>query len=120
MFPELFKIPGTDFSFNTYGFLLAVAFLAGLLLMARLAARDGLDKQKVFDLGLWVLAASLIGAKALMVIAEWDVYRDNPREIFTLDFIRSGGVFYGGFIGAVIASVIVMRFYKLPWWRTAD
>lgn len=121
MFPELFKIPGTDFSFNTYGFLLAVAFLAGLLLMTRLAARDGLDKQKVFDLGLWVLAASLIGSKALMVIAEWDtVYRDNPREIFTLDFIRSGGVFYGGFIGAVIASVIVMRLYKLPWWRTAD
>jgi phosphatidylglycerol:prolipoprotein diacylglycerol transferase len=121
MFPELFKIPYTNFSFNTYGFLLAVAFVAGLLLMARLAARDGLDKQKVYDLGLWVLAASLIGSKALMVMAEWDVYyRDNPRQIFTLDFFRSGGVYYGGFIGAVIASVIVMRYYKLPWWRTAD
>ena len=121
MFPKLFKIPYTNFSFNTYGFLLAVAFVAGLLLMARLAARDGMDRQKVYDLGLWVLAASLIGSKALMVIAEWDVYyRDNPRQIFTLDFFRSGGVYYGGFIGAVIASVIVMRYYKLPWWRTAD
>jgi len=121
MFPELFKIPYTNFSFNTYGFLLAVAFVAGLLLMARLAARDGLDRQKVYDLGLWVLAASLIGSKALMVIAEWDLYyRDNPRQIFTLDFFRSGGVYYGGFIGAVIASVIVMRYYKLPWWRTSD
>jgi phosphatidylglycerol---prolipoprotein diacylglyceryl transferase len=121
MFPELFKIPYTNFSFNTYGFLLAVAFVAGLLLMARLASRDGLERQKVYDLGLWVLAASLIGSKALMVIAEWDVYyRDNPRQIFTLDFFRSGGVYYGGFIGAVIASVIVMRYYKLPWWRTAD
>jgi phosphatidylglycerol---prolipoprotein diacylglyceryl transferase len=121
MFPELFKIPYTNFSINTYGFLLAVAFLAGLLLMARLAARDGLGRQKVIDLGLWVLAASLIGSKALMVIAEWDVtYRDNPRQIFTLDFLRSGGVYYGGFIGAVIASVIVMRIYKLPWWRTSD
>jgi len=121
MFPELFKIPYTEFSINTYGFLLAVAFLAGLLLMARLAARDGLDRQKVIDLGLWVLAASLIGSKALMVISEWDVrYRDNPRLIFTLDFLRSGGVYYGGFIAAVIASVIVMRYYKLPWWRTAD
>ncbi len=121
MFPELFKIPYTNFTFNTYGFLLALAFVAGLFVMARLAARDGLDKQKVYDLGLWVLAASLIGSKALMVIAEWDsYYRDNPRQIFTLDFFRSGGVFYGGFIGAVIASVIVMRIYKLPWWRTAD
>jgi len=121
MFPELFKIPYTNFTFNTYGFLLALAFVTGLFVMARLAARDGLDKQKVYDLGLWVLAASLIGSKALMVIAEWDsYYRDNPSQIFTLDFFRSGGVFYGGFIGAVIASVIVMRIYKLPWWRTAD
>jgi phosphatidylglycerol---prolipoprotein diacylglyceryl transferase len=121
MFPELFKIPYTSFSINTYGFLLAVAFLLGLLLMARLAARDGLGKQRVIDLGLWVLAASLIGSKALMVIAEWDsTYRDNPSQIFTLDFLRSGGVYYGGFIAAVIASVIAMRYYKLPWWRTAD
>src|SRR5262245_66437218 len=119
MFPELFKIPYTEFIINTYGFLLAVAFLAGLLLMARLAARDGLSRQKVIDLGLWVLAASLIGSKALMVIAEWDVtYRDNPSQIFTLDFLRSGGVYYGGFIAAVIASVIVMRYYKVPWWGT--
>ena len=121
MFPELFKIPYTSFSFNTYGVLLAMAFVTGLLLMARLAARDGLDRQKVIDLGLWVLAASLIGSKALMVITEWDsYYRDNPSQILSLDFLRSGGVYYGGFIGAVIASLIVMRYYKLPWWRTAD
>jgi phosphatidylglycerol---prolipoprotein diacylglyceryl transferase len=121
MFPELFKIPYLNFTFNTYGFLLALAFIIGLYVMARLAASDGLDKQKVYDLGLWVLAASLIGSKALMVITEWDVYyRDNPRQIFTLDFFRSGGVFYGGFIAAVIASMIVVRIYKLPWWRTAD
>lgn len=121
MFPELFKIPYLNFSFNTYGFLLALAFIIGLYVMARLAGRDGLDKQKVYDLGLWVLAASLIGSKLLMVATEWDTYyRDNPGQIFTLDFFRSGGVFYGGFIGAVIASIVAMRIYKLPWWRTAD
>lgn len=121
MFPELFRIPYTNFIFNTYGFLLALAFVVGLFVMAKLAERDGLDKQKVYDLGLWVLAASLIGSKLLMVVTEWNAYyRDNPRQIFTLDFFRSGGVFYGGFLGALIASVVVMRIYKLPWWRTAD
>jgi phosphatidylglycerol:prolipoprotein diacylglycerol transferase len=56
-----------------------------------------------------------------MVITEWDVYyRDHPGQIFSLDFFRSGGVFYGGFIAAVLASLIAMRVYKLPWWRTAD
>ncbi|MBK8316716.1 MAG: prolipoprotein diacylglyceryl transferase [Acidobacteria bacterium] len=121
MFPELFKIPYINFTFNTYGFLLALAFITGLYVMGRLAASDGQDKQKVYDLGLWVLAASLIGSKLLMIVTEWDsFYRDNPRQIFSLDFFRSGGVFYGGFLGAVIASVIVMKIYKLPWWRTAD
>lgn len=120
MFPELFKIPYLNFTLNTYGLLLAFSFIAGLYVMARLAERDGLDRNRVYDLGLWVLAASLIGSKLLMVVTEWDYYRDRPGQILTLDFFRSGGVFYGGFIAAVIASVIVMKRYKLPWWRTAD
>lgn len=120
MFPELFKIPYLNFTLNTYGLLLAFSFIAGLYVMARLAERDGLDRNRVYDLGLWVLAASLIGSKLLMVATEWDYYRERPGQILTLDFFRSGGVFYGGFIAAVIASVIVMRKYRLPWWRTAD
>lgn len=121
MFPDLFTIPGINFTLNTYGVLLAVAFLLGLYIMGRLAERDGLDKNRVYDLGLWVLAASLVGSKLLMVITEWDeVYSKDWKQIFSLDFLRSGGVFYGGFIGAVVASVIVMRIYGLPWWRTAD
>lgn len=121
MFPELFKIPYLNFTIYTYGLLVALSFIVGLWVMARLAARDGLDKQKVYDLGLWVLVASLVGSKLLMVITEWDDrYRGNLGAIFTLDFLRSNGVFYGGFLGAVMASVIVMRIYKMPWWRTAD
>ncbi|MFZ4795006.1 MAG: prolipoprotein diacylglyceryl transferase [Blastocatellia bacterium] len=121
MFPELFKIPGTAFTINTYGFLQALSFIVALILMARLAERDGLNKQRAYDLGLWVLAASLIGSKLLLVITEWNLYyRDNPRQIFSLDFFRSGGVFYGGFLGAVLASVVATRIYKLPWWRVAD
>jgi phosphatidylglycerol:prolipoprotein diacylglycerol transferase len=121
MFPELFKIPFVNFQLNTYGFLLALAFIVGLLVMAWLAKRDGLNVDRMYDLGLWVLLAGLIGSKVLMIITEWNVvYRDNPGQIFSLDFFRSGGVFYGGFIGALLASVIVMRVYKLDWWRTAD
>jgi phosphatidylglycerol:prolipoprotein diacylglycerol transferase len=120
MFPELFTIPFLNFTLNTYGLLLASSFIAGLYLMARLAARDGLNRNRVYDLGLWVLAASLIGSKLLLVITEWNYYRQNPSQIFTLDFFRSGGVFYGGFIAAVIVSIIVMKVYQLPWWKTAD
>ncbi|MGH9846953.1 MAG: prolipoprotein diacylglyceryl transferase [Blastocatellia bacterium] len=121
MFPELFKLPYTNFTFNTYGLLLAISFIVGLFVMAKLAEHDGLDRQKVYDLGLWVLAASLVGSKLLLVVTEWDSNAgDNWRRLFSFDFLLSAGVFYGGFIAAVIASVIVMRRYKLPWWRTAD
>ena len=121
MFPDLFKIPYLNFTLNSYGLLLAIAFITGLFVMSQLAKRDGLPQERVYDLGLWVLASSLIGSKLLMVITEWDVYyRDHPGQILSLDFFRSGGVFYGGFIAAVLASIIAMRVYKLPWWRTAD
>jgi phosphatidylglycerol---prolipoprotein diacylglyceryl transferase len=121
MFPDLFKLPFTNFTLNSYGLLLAIAFITGLFVMSRLAKRDGLPQERVYDLGLWVLASSLIGSKLLMIITEWNVYyRDHPGQIFSLDFFRSGGVFYGGFVGALIASVVAMRIYKLPWWRTAD
>ncbi|MGH9838212.1 MAG: prolipoprotein diacylglyceryl transferase [Blastocatellia bacterium] len=120
MFPELFKIPWLNLPINTYGLLLAVAFIVGLQFAARMAERDGLDRRRVYDLGLWIMVAALIGAKLLLIVNEWDGFSRNPRQFFTFALLRSGGVFYGGFIGAVIVTVIVARRHKLSLWRTAD
>jgi phosphatidylglycerol:prolipoprotein diacylglycerol transferase len=117
MYPELFRIG--NFPINTYGVLLALAFLCGILIAAKLAARDGLPRERVYDLGLWILLAAIVGSKVLMIFTEPD-YRENPLHIFSPDFLRSGGVFYGGFIGAVLAGYFLIRRYKLPWWKTAD
>ena len=117
MFPELFRIHG--FPINTYGVFLALAFLCAILIAVKLAARDGLPKEKVYDLSLWMLLASLIGSKVLMLFTEPE-YRDHPLQLISLDFLRSGGVFYGGLIGAVLTGYFLMRHYKLPWWKTAD
>jgi phosphatidylglycerol:prolipoprotein diacylglycerol transferase len=117
MFPEILRIG--NFPVNTYGVLLALAFLAALLIAARLAARDGLARERVYDLGLWMLLAAIVGSKVLMLFTE-PGYRENPLRLFSLDFLRSGGVFYGGFIGAVLVGYFLMRRYRLPWWKTAD
>jgi phosphatidylglycerol---prolipoprotein diacylglyceryl transferase len=117
MFPELFRIG--NFPINTYGVLLALAFLSALLIAAKLAARDGLPRERVYDLGLWMLLAAIVGSKALMLFTE-PGYRENPWRLFSLDFLRSGGVFYGGFIGAAAVGYFLIRRYKLPWWKTAD
>ncbi len=117
MFPELFRIG--NFPVNTYGVLLALAFLSALLIAARLAARDRLPRDRVYDLGLWMLMAAIVGSKVLMLLTE-PGYRENPWSLFSLDFLRSGGVFYGGFIGAVAVGYFLIRRYRLPWWKTAD
>lgn len=112
MFPELFKIG--DFPINTYGVLLAVGMLLALFVASKLAVRDGLPRERIYDLGLWTLIGGLLGSKVLMLLVE-----DNV-QIFSLDFLRSGGVYYGGFIGGFLALVLLLRFYKLPFWKVAD
>jgi len=117
MYPELFHIG--SFPINTYGVFLALAFLCAILITVKLAARDGLRREKIYDLCLWMLLSSLIGSKILMLFTEPE-YRDHPLELLSLDFLRSGGVFYGGLIGAILTGYFLMRRYKLPWWKTAD
>jgi len=41
-------------------------------------------------------------------------------QIFSFDFLRSGGVFYGGFIGGFLTLFFLIRFYKLSFWKVAD
>jgi len=117
MYPEIFHIG--SFPINTYGVFLAIAFLCAILVAVRLAARDGLPRERIYDLSLWMLLGGLIGSKILMLFTEPE-YRDHPLQLVSLDFLRSGGVFYGGLIGAVLTGYFLMKRYKLPWWKTAD
>jgi phosphatidylglycerol:prolipoprotein diacylglycerol transferase len=102
MYPEIIHIG--SFPINTYGVFLAIAFLCGILVTVKLAERDGLPRQKIYDLSLWMLLAGLIGSKILMLFTEPE-YRENPMQLVSLDFLRSGGVWYGGLLGAGCLSV---------------
>ncbi len=112
MYPELFRIG--EFPITSYGLWLAVGMLLALFVASRLGARDGLPRERIYDLGLWTLIGGLVGSKVLMFFVEDGV------QIFTLDFLRSGGVYYGGLIGGFLAVVILIRLYKLPFWKVAD
>lgn len=120
MLPELFRIPFTNTMLPTYGLLLAIAFITALWIIARLAERDGLPKNHVYDLGLYVLASGLVGSKLLMVVTEWDDFKRDWSKLISLDFLRSGGVYFGGFLIAVGVSVLLVRKWNLPWLKTAD
>ncbi|MBC7932727.1 MAG: prolipoprotein diacylglyceryl transferase [Rubrivivax sp.] len=117
MYPELFRIG--SFPVNTYGVLLASAFLMALFVSARLGQRDGLQRERVFDLGLWMLLGGLVGSKLLLMLVEPE-YAGNLGQLLSLDFLRSGGVWYGGFLGALGAGLLLIRRYKLPLAKTLD
>ncbi len=117
MFPELFRIGG--FTVHTYGVLFALSLLVGTYVAARVGAREGLPRERIYDLGLWMALGVIVGSKLLLVLTEPSYFRD-PLKLVSFDFLRSGGVFYGGLIGATTACYIGVRRYRLPWWKTGD
>ena len=116
MFPRLIQIG--SFYLPTYGVILAIAYLVGIWLLRRKAREEGLPEQKIFDFSLYVLAAAILGAKALLVIVEWRRYASNPRSL--VEVLRSGGVFYGGLIAATAVGIWYMKKHRLPAWKVAD
>jgi phosphatidylglycerol:prolipoprotein diacylglycerol transferase len=125
--PELFTIPAVfgfgpltigPFTIYTYGVLLAVSYLLGLRLAMWRAKRWGLDANRVLDLGIYIIIAALIGAKLLLLMVDFDQFRQSPAELLSL--ARSGGVFYGGLILAVLVAFWYIAKHGLPFWTTCD
>lgn len=105
---------------HTYGTMLAAAVLFGLWLARRHAFEDGLDGDRVWNLGVYGVLSGLVVAKLWLVAASWDYYAANPREMFALSTLQSGGTFYGGVLGALALIILYARYWKLPFLPLAD
>jgi phosphatidylglycerol:prolipoprotein diacylglycerol transferase len=116
VYPELFSVGWA--TVYSYGVLLALSYLLGLQLARSRAKTWGLDPNKVLDLGIYIIIAALIGAKLLLLVVDFDQFRQSPVEIVSL--ARSGGVFYGGLILALIVAFWYILHHKLPLWTTCD
>jgi phosphatidylglycerol:prolipoprotein diacylglycerol transferase len=116
VYPELFKLgPLTVYS---YGVLLAASYLLGLRLAMTRARRWGLDANRVLDLGIYIIIAALVGAKLMLLVVDFDQFRQSPGELLAL--ARSGGVFYGGLILAVLVAFWYIAKHRMPFWTTCD
>jgi phosphatidylglycerol---prolipoprotein diacylglyceryl transferase len=103
-----------------YGVFVAAGFLLGFWTASKRAPRNGITADQVFDLAPWLLVAVIIGARALHVISYWrEEFAGKPiTDIFMVQ--RGGLVFYGGFIGACVATIIYARTKRIPLWKFAD
>src|SRR5260370_8435768 len=90
-----------------YGSVVAGGCLIAMSMAARAAERSGLDKEKVLDLSFGILVAAMIGSRVLFIIVNWDEYAHDLVGIF--EFWKGGLVFYGGFIGAGLFSLLDIR-----------
>ena len=86
MYPKLLSIG--SFYIPTYGVLVALGFLAGLLVTMRLATKAGLSAEKVTNLAVYCAIAGVLGAKLFMFLFDFGDYLHNPGEIFTMSTCR--------------------------------
>jgi phosphatidylglycerol:prolipoprotein diacylglycerol transferase len=117
MFPRLISIG--SFTLPSYGVLVALAFLVALWMSSRFAKQRGLNTEKVVNLGVYCALAGMLGAKLLMIALDPDL-RTHLGEIFSLATLQSAGIFFGGFVLALVFAYFYMRRQNLPVLATSD
>ena len=114
--PSYFTLFGKNIYF--YGVIIAVGFLLAILYCAKNAHRFGIKEDDVYDVLIWLIPLSIIGARAYFVLFRLDEYLLDPKRIFA---IREGGLaIYGGVIAGTVTAVLVCRRKKIPFAAMLD
>lgn len=100
-----------NFDIAYYGMIIGLGILAGIFIAAAEAKRTGQNPETYYDLAIYAVIFSIIGARAYYVFFSWDMYKGDLKSILNL---RQGGLaIYGGVIAAVITVVVFARVKKL-------
>lgn len=116
MFPVLVRIG--PLTIHTYGFMIASAFLLGLWLALRQAAREGLPKEKITDIGFYALFSGIIGSRIFFIATNWPHFSSHPIDMIKI--WEGGLVFYGGVIFALPTVLWYAKKHGLSLWRAID
>lgn len=103
----------TVFGFEVayYGIIIGCAILLGFVIAIAEAKRTRQDSENYLDMGMIGVICGILGARIYYVIFSWDLYKDNPLQVFNL---REGGLaIYGGVIAAVITVLVYAKVKKL-------
>jgi len=116
MYPELFKIG--SLTIYSYGFFVALGFLAATYAAGRRAKKYGVSPEKILDVNIYSFLAGIAGARILYVLTEFKYYAANPVQI--LKIWEGGLVFYGGLIGGVLFFFWYVKKQKMDALLVAD
>lgn len=106
------------FEIAFYGIIIGIGVLSGIMLAAHLAKKSGQDQEVYYDLAIYAVILSIIGARIYYVIFSWEHYKDDFWSVFNL---REGGLaIYGGVIVAVITVFVYGKIKKLSFGLLVD
>ncbi len=114
--PSFFTLFGRPIYF--YGVIIALGFLLGITYCDRSAKRFGIRSDDLYDLVLWLIPMSIIGARLYFIAFKLDYYLAHPGEI--VEIWNGGLAIYGGVIAGVIVMLLVCRRKKIPWQAMFD
>lgn len=108
--PSYFTVFGLNIYF--YGAIIALGFILAMVYCSKRCNRFGIKQDDFFDMMLWLMPFSIIGARLYYVLFELDSYLAEPSKIFA---IRDGGLaIYGGIIAGILVISLVCRHKKIP------
>lgn len=116
MHPILLKLG--PFNIYSYGVMVAIGFSLAVVLAYNRAPKFGMDRDKIVDYIILLLASGVVGARILYVLLNFRQYVANPMEILNLS--RGGLVWYGGFGAGLLASIWFAKRNKLDFWSISD
>lgn len=118
----LFEIPLPFFQRNipiySYGFMLMVAFLVAISIARWRARKEGIDPNKITDLGIYLVCAGILGARLFFIIQFFDDYKNNLFSIFKI--YEGGLVYYGGLFTGIITLFLYVKKHHLPFLKIID
>lgn len=108
--PSYFSVFGFNIYF--YGVFIALGFILAIIYCTHISKRFGIKSDDVYDLVLWLIPFSILGARLYYVAFRLDYYLAHPGEIFAL---RDGGLaIYGGVLLGIAVIFLVCRKKKIP------
>ena len=114
--PAFFTLFGRNIYF--YGVIIALGFLLGITYCAKNAKRFGIREDDVYDLVIWLIPLSIVGARLYYVAFKLEYYLANPGEI--VEIWNGGLAIYGGVIAGAAVMLLVCRRKRIPWQAMFD
>lgn len=116
MHPILFQIG--DFAVRSWGVMVSLGLLMGTIVALRLARREGIKDDLIYDFVIYVAIAGVLGARVWEVLFSLSDYIDDP--VSALKFWAGGLSIQGAVAGGLLFTIWYIRRHKIDFWKFAD